>query len=308
MNSIEFQLQAPATQSIELVLHDLTQCPGFLGIEEFSLIESEVDALLGERSYSGGDLPQSVLDEVNDEMIGKTKIKVYFEGEYASSAQSIIESAGLIWSSYEIQNEDWNQTWRTHYKPILIDDELMVVPSWEDVNTTGVALRIYPGMGFGTGGHETTHMCLSLIKKYIKNLTTTALDYGSGSGILGIGSLLLNPESRICGVEIDQAAHDNARVNFELNGISGSRFELVMEKDPINDMYPAIFANILEPILVLKKDLFTKHCSIGGILIVSGILQHQVQTILSTYLLNQEWQTKEVLTKGDWASIVFERI
>ena len=126
-----------------------------LGIEEYSLSEAEVDEILGERSYSGGDLPLEVLDEVDRILAGKPiNVRIFFNQENLAYAFfEIVKSEYLCEAQIEKATiQDWNAEWKRHYRPIIIDDQLIVTPSWDDsINSQNYNLKIYPGMGFGTG-------------------------------------------------------------------------------------------------------------------------------------------------------------
>ena len=121
-----------------------------------------------------------------------------------------------------VEDSDWENNWREYYKPIEVGKRLVVVPEWEEAPDDGrIPLRLDPGLIFGTGSHPTTRMCLAELENYV-NPETEVLDLGCGSGILGIGALVLGAK-RCLGCDIDPKAPDVVRSNAALNGIGPPR-------------------------------------------------------------------------------------
>src|SRR5690606_13881372 len=110
--------------------------------------------------------------------------------------------------------------------------EFRVVPSWEKGGDETGNLYIYPGMGFGTGGHETTFLCLKLYKKYVIE-TKLCLDFGCGSGILGLATFLFNKNNAVDLFDIDESALENSKQNIELNHFSARNFNLLLPTQEI---------------------------------------------------------------------------
>ena len=232
------------------------------GIEEFSLDEPMVDEILGDRAYSGGDLPLAVLDEV-DEACSKS-YKFYFDKQNCEKDveefQNYLASQGVTVSKVERKKvEDWNEKWRESYRPIEVSSELIIIPSWEKVENRESEIYIYPGMGFGTGGHETTYLCLKHFEDIRKNLQAggLCLDFGCGSGILGIAAIKkLKMAVDFC--DIDKNALDNCVQNLELNfedkDLGGQRL-VIRDRFKAEKKYQLVFANILENILIDEKIL-----------------------------------------------------
>ena len=85
----------------------------------------------------------------------------------------------------EKESQDWNESWREHYSSIQITEEFSICPSWEEPKSEKY-IKIYPGLGFGTGEHETTELCLAASWSLGVDSFESCLDFGCGSGILGI--------------------------------------------------------------------------------------------------------------------------
>ena len=283
-----------------------------LGIEEFSLNEPEVDRILGDRSYSGGDLPEDVLDEVEKVVkSGPVTLRVFFEDEQnARGFQKEISRSVL--SEIQVEEhpmEDWNAEWKKHYSPIVVNDRLTIVPSWQKdlAVKSGEKILINPGMGFGTGSHETTFLCLKLFTEKVSGPVSTVLDFGSGSGILGLSALKFYPDALVDFYDIDPEANENCFQNAEINGLKDRNFRLLLPevRDRLQPEYDVVFANILENILIAEKDYLISRVKKGGSLILSGLLRHQAAGVISLYKTALHFEAE--VTKGDWSAILFRR-
>lgn len=285
-----------------------------LGIEEFSLNEPEVDALLGERSYSGGDLPQEVLDEVEERVLkGPVNFRFFFsDADNASAFLHKVQNSFLCEVQIEEkEGQDWNAEWKKHYSPIEVNDKLTIVPSWNNdfTSKSRETISIYPGMGFGTGSHETTFLCLKLFtEKLLSHNISTCLDFGSGSGILGLSVFKFFPDAKVDFYDIDSEANKNCYQNAEINGLEDKAFRLLLPevRERLLKKYDVVFANILESILLQERDFLIDHVAEGGSIIVSGLLKHQAQGIIESYQ-KQGLTLASHEVKGDWAAILFEK-
>lgn len=280
-----------------------------LGIEEYSLTEPEVDALLGERSYSGGDLPESVLDEVEENALGKPGNYRFFFNHKNDAEEFKSKTQKLVLAEVQIEehvSEDWNAEWKKHYTPILVNETFEIIPSWmtDYKSQTENKIYIYPGMGFGTGSHETTFLCLKLLTEQITFPVKTALDFGSGSGILGLGTLILYPDAQVDFYDIDSEANKNCYQNAELNNLQEHAFRLLLPefRDKLKSQYDLVFANILESILMLEKDYLISITRQNGGLVLSGLLRPQVEGIIKAYT-EGGMKLVQKLEKGDWAAL-----
>ena len=205
--------------------------------------------------------------------------------------------------------------WRESYKPISVSENFQIIPSWYKKKFTSKAfnkLYIYPGMGFGTGSHETTFLCMQLLLKtsYSKP-GLSCLDFGCGSGILGIGLKLLQSQSHVDLYDIDKEALNNCVQNIELNDFNLSDFSLLLPKhrDKFLKQYDVVFANILKNVLELEVKYLAHSVLKGGALILSGLLKEQEVDIVSLYLTeNSQLELVEVSRSGDWIAILFKQL
>ena len=284
-----------------------------LGIEEFSLTEAEVDEILGERAYSGGDIPETVIDEVEQTVLGRPANYRFFfdDSTLAEDFKSHCHKQFLAEVQVEAHAaQDWNAEWKKHYAPILINEKFEIIPSWMQDYKSQASDHLYinPGMGFGTGSHETTFLCLKLLTENIPLPLTSILDFGSGSGILGLAALRLSPQAQVDFYDIDPEANKNCYQNAELNKLEDLQFRLLLPqvRDSLKKQYDLVFANILESILLLEKDYLIDVTSARGHLILSGLLGHQVEGIIQAYSV-KGMKLERRLDKGDWAALHFSK-
>jgi ribosomal protein L11 methyltransferase len=285
---------------------------GATGIEEFSLDEPQVDALLGDRSYSGGDLPQAVLDEVEEKILAAPSNYRFFFDQRDNATNFLHFCRNKVLAEAQLEEldvQDWNAEWRKHYSPIMINEFFEVIPSWMTNYKSSAArsIFIYPGMGFGTGSHETTHLCLKLFTEELQSMDLKdVLDFGSGSGILGLSILKFKPLANVDFYDIDQEANKNCYENALINNLQGSNFRLLlpMVRERLLPRYDLVFANILESILLQERDFLVSSTKVNGHLILSGLLKQQVPNIISEYQSAGLKLIKQA-DKGDWAALLF---
>lgn len=286
---------------------------GCQGVEDFSIDEPKVDAILGERSYSGGDIPVDVITEVEAVIENESPFRKYFFPDLELSESFILKlksqfeiSAKLL--SADIQ--DWNQEWRKHYKEIIVSPRLAIVPAWEKEEKlvdNKEKIFIYPGMGFGTGEHETTFLCMQSFEQFREELTASpeCLDFGCGSGILGIAvnKVFGSPVDLY---DIDPAALENCKQNILLNDLSEQDFQFLLPKERalIDKKYDLVFANILQNILLEEQAYLAKCLKPGGRIILSGLLSGQEHEVISAYLSqNKDLHHLRTQALGDWVAV-----
>jgi ribosomal protein L11 methyltransferase len=307
---VEIALNQEFQQEIDDLAYKSCECQG---VEDFSIDEPKVDAILGERSYSGGDIPVNVISEVEAVIEHESPLRKYFfpnlelSKSFVSKIKNQFEMEAKLLSA-DIQ--DWNQEWRKHYKEITVSPNLSIVPAWEkEENSVNdkTKIYIYPGMGFGTGEHETTFLCMQSFEELRAQLPKNllCLDFGCGSGILGIAvNKIYN--SPVDLYDIDPAALENCRQNISLNDLSESQFRFLLPKDRklIDKKYDLVFANILQNILLEEQVYLSKCLKPGGKIILSGLLNGQEDEVISAYLSqNPKLSHLRTITKGDWVAV-----
>lgn len=284
----------------------LFHCEGRL---DYSIDEQRVDEILGKDAYCGGEIPEQILEKIEEANQNLEEVSYYWENEKgAQDFVEFLEEKGFKAQTEKIEKEDWNKNWRGSFETIVVSESLKVVPSWEKSQDSLNDLYIYPGMGFGTGNHETTFLCLKAFEEHLDEFEDglRCLDFGCGSGILGIAAVK-KKKAIVDFVDIDTDALDNCVMNLEHNDFQNySEGHAIKLRDrfQIEEPYPLVFANILESVLILEKDLILKALDERGLLIVSGLLRDQEDNILKEYSVLKHEKT---LSKGDWIAIVFRK-
>jgi len=218
----------------------------------------------------------------------------------------------------QIADQNWMEAWKQHYKPILIGERLVILPAWMDsAEPNRVAIKIDPGMAFGTGTHPTTQLCLELMEEWfnqskIQNQSKTVIDIGCGSGILSIAALKLGAK-QVLGVDIDTESITNSRENATTNRVGdelmlgvGSVQEILDGKFAFKKA-PLVVANILAPVIVRLLDArLADLMDDNGAIILSGILLEQEQSVIAAGQAKglEMIERKQI---GDWVALRMHR-
>ncbi|MFP4697879.1 MAG: 50S ribosomal protein L11 methyltransferase [Eubacteriales bacterium] len=240
------------------------------------------------------------LSEKEDKKIIINNIKKILKdvSQYLYIGKGIIETK-------EIDEKDWANNWKKYFKPFRVDKNIIIKPSWEEMDfayENDIILELDPGMAFGTGTHETTSLCINMINKYIQR-NLIVYDIGCGSGVLGIAAAKLGASKVIC-TDIDPNAVAVAKENINKNKVSSNvsvkQGDLV---DTINEKSDIVVANILADVIIKLTENIKKVLKTNGLFIMSGIILEKVKEVKSSLIKNglSIIETKE---KGEWAVIV----
>ena len=218
--------------------------------------------------------------ELEDRFAGLSRLKFYLtDDEDGRAVLCTVTARYPSLSVKTVEDSDWENNWRDYYQPIEVGQRLVIVPEWEEIPAgPRLPLRLDPGLIFGTGSHATTRMCLQALEEAAAP-GSRVLDLGCGSGILGIGALILGCENCL-GVDIDPKAPDVACSNAALNGIGPDRFR-VLAGDLIADSglrkslgsgYDIVLANIVSDVIIPLSAHVRGFVRDSGIYITSGII------------------------------------
>ncbi|WP_263082181.1 50S ribosomal protein L11 methyltransferase [Endozoicomonas sp. Mp262] len=182
-----------------------------------------------------------------------------------------------------VEDKDWEREWMTHFHPIQFGSRLWVCPSWKEVpEPDAVNLMLDPGLAFGTGTHPTTALCLEWLEKQETMEGSQVIDYGCGSGILAIASLLLGAEN-VTGVDLDPQALEATIDNAQRNKIAPERLKVYLPEDFPEVQAEIVVANILAGPLVSLAPRLAGLVKPEGKLALSGILAEQAEEVLHAY-------------------------
>lgn len=211
-------------------------------------------------------------------------------GEVRIALQALKESRDdcgtLLLTLKDIENADWENSWKQYYKPLEIGERLLVIPQWEPVDPQGrVPLILDPGLTFGTGNHATTRMCLTALEKTVRG-GERVLDVGCGSGILSIAAVRLGAASALA-VDIDPQCLTVARDNAALNNIGPDTYT-VRVGDLLTDEafraslgggYDLLLANIVADVIIALAPLVRTLVRPGGLFLCSGIIDDREEDV-----------------------------
>ena len=249
---------------------------GGIYIEDYSDIEEQVEQI-------------AHVDLIEPELLEKPRdvviIHLYLEpgaqpAETLAVVQARMEAAGIAYTveTEGIEQEDWQNGWRKYYHPLEIGRRLAVVPSWQEYDTDRVKLLLDPGLAFGTGGHETTSLCLEALDELVQG-GERMLDIGTGSGILAIAALKLGAASAE-GVDIDPVAVRTAVENAALNQVEDRFSGLVGDlSDQARGTYQIITANIVANAIISLSPAVPGLLAEGGHFIASGIIDTRADEV-----------------------------
>jgi ribosomal protein L11 methyltransferase len=210
-----------------------------------------------------------------------------------------------------VRLEDWSTSWKANFKPLRVGRRLLIVPTWEDAHPgpDDIMLLIDPGMAFGTGGHETTRLCLELVERIMDDMPTlvtpSLLDLGTGSGILAMAAARLGA-GRVCAVDIDPQAIEVARENLALNNLADQVECSTTPLESLSGTFDIILANILAEELVRLAPHLVERLAAGGHLVLSGILAEKEPFVRSGFS-NQPLEYRETRREGEWVAMHYQK-
>ena len=219
------------------------------------------------------------LSDLENEIINKTNIKIL--------NNKVIKAIG---------GKDWQEEWVQSSKPMRFGEKLWIYPDHLIDNLEGkVCVNLNPGLAFGTGSHPTTRLCLEWLEK--SNLDQkSVLDYGCGSGILGISAIKLGAKS-VTAIDLDPQAVIASKNNAEKNHVQ-QEIEITDNNKKIEKNFNIIVANILAKPLIELAPYFYKKLNKEGAICLSGILEGQINIIKDAYL--KYFNLSEIKIKDGW--------
>lgn len=212
-----------------------------------------------------------------------------------------------------IEEQDWEDAWKEHYQSIKIGNKLLIQPAWLPVQATNrIPIIMDPGMAFGTGTHPSTQLCLLALEKYLIK-DQKVIDLGCGSGILSIAAALLGA-SEVLGLDIDANAVKVAQENVDKNSVGhalairqGSLESLLKDLGSQTSSTDLLVVNILAKVIIdLIHHGLDQAIKPGGLVVLSGILDHQVEEVLQV-AQGHNLDLYETYGIQDWRALVLKR-
>ena len=209
-----------------------------------------------------------------------------------------------------LEDRDWSESWKVHFKPFAIVPGLVIAPTWEEYEARGdeQVIVMDPGMAFGTGHHETTRLCLELVSEAeTVSAGGIMLDVGTGAGILAMAAVLCGARHAV-GIDNDpeavRAARDNCRLNDleERIEISGRGLKTV------ETTFDLVTANIVHDVLLeLSADL-ARVTGEGGSLVLSGLLEGAQCDTITRSFEEKGFHLVDTRTAGQWCALLMKKV
>jgi ribosomal protein L11 methyltransferase len=207
-----------------------------------------------------------------------------------------------------IENQAWERIWLKDWTSRRFGRRLWVCPTAAELpdDPDAVVVRLDPGLAFGTGTHPSTALCLQILDS-LPLAGRSVIDYGCGSGILGIAAVKLGA-AHVTAIDIDPQALLATRENAIRNGVSpGIDVRGVTEQCGGGGLRPAycVLANILAGPLIELAPMLTAACEPGGVLVLSGLLKTQAYAVKAAYA--PAFDMVQVVERDDWCCIYARR-
>ena len=238
-----------------------------------------------------------------------TRITALFKPEV--STKQIIDSLGKICNikvddTFKIQDKIWEEECQKDFPSMQFGKNLWVCPSWESkhsIPSDAIVINMDPGLAFGTGTHQTTSLCLEFLAENPPN-SLDVIDFGCGTGILAIAAAKLGAK-RVLAIDNDPqavtASKENAKKNNCADVIKTFHSAEMIEYEKCD----LLMANILAKPLVELQTLFSEIVKPNGTILLSGILEHQVENIFDCYSKN--FNNFKNTNKNEWYRISASR-
>ncbi len=289
------------TENLDALTAVMSMISNGLQIEDYSDLEERIlDGVYGDL------IDESVLNA--DKTIVSVSAYVSADKPVTDHTAFIKERLASLGVEAEIElislcEEDWADSWKQYYKPIKIGEKLVVVPMWEkyDAKNGEVIVKMDPGMAFGTGTHETTRLCATLLEKYVEK-SSKMLDVGCGSGILAICASKLGAKECYA-YDIDPVAVKVARENVSDNDVTNVECGVSdLLKGVKAGKYDVITANIVADIIIRLLPDIGNFMHEKTMLVISGIIDERCDDVYKSINENNFEIVDEIHENG-WCAI-----
>jgi len=230
-----------------------------------------------------------------------SRLQALFDADRAPSAllEQLARELALPGSRMQcraVADRVWEREWLRDFRPMQFGSRLWVCPTHDIVNEMGaIIVTLDPGLAFGTGTHPTTALCLQWLDRELRS-GDTVIDYGCGSGILGIAAAKLGSVA-VQAFDIDPQALTATAENAARNAVS-ARLSVVASAAALQAPVDLLLANILSGPLCELAPQLAGSVQPGGRLVLSGLLEHQVAEVVRAYA---PWAALSVVgSDNDW--------
>ena len=204
----------------------------------------------------------------------------------------------------QLPDRDWRTAWHDHFEIVRIPGRRTIVVRPPHIpyagNADEIVIDLVPGLAFGTGQHQSTRLCLSLLAEQIQG-GERVLDVGTGSGILSVAVAKLGAAS-VVATDIDPVAVDAARQTVRQNQLT-ERVRVQQGSIPADVQFDLVVANLTADLLQFLAGDLAGALMQGGRLIVSGLISTR-QDEVAAALTNRSLQLQTVLTEDEWRALL----
>lgn len=293
-----------AASDLDSVCAIMSMLDNGLMIEDYSDIEEGLNTCYGDL------IDESILEA--DKTVATVSIFVPEEkscSDYVAFLRErfTAEALDVQLSLVGINEEDWANEWKKYYRPIKTGNQIVIVPMWQQYMPADgeLIVKMDPGMAFGTGTHETTRLCASMLEKHLKP-GDRMLDVGTGSGILAVCASKLGA-SQINAYDIDPVAVRVARENATANdchNIACEVSDLLASVSLDEGPYDIACANIVAEIIIRMAPDISRYLKKGALLITSGIIDRYADDVISA-MEASGLSLYDRVSENGWHAIVF---
>lgn len=225
----------------------------------------------------------------------------------------LMRAAGLIGPRARgriatVADPGWATAWQNRFAPLRIGRRFLLVPPWDRLREPNrVTIVIQPGQAFGTGHHPSTAGVLRAIGEILADAGAphrSALDVGTGSGVLALAMKLMGTE-RVVAIDVDETALDNARDNAEFNRLPRAIRFSAIPLASVRGRFDLITANILSTVLIEMAPELAHRLAAGGRLILGGVLSREAPEVSRRF--RKLLAPAAVKHSRGWATLVFAR-
>ena len=269
---------------------------GIWEIIDSSLLDNMPQDVLVHAWYQADSSFPSVLESIRNRLEELPK----------SDAETILFGTLKI-DTVTVDDQSWTGIWKKYFKPFHSSEHVVIKPTWEPYtpDENDIVIEIDPGMAFGSGTHETTGMCISLLEETIHG-GERIIDVGTGSGILAIAAALLGA-GHVLAVDIDPDAVRVASENVAHNHVDA--VVTVQEGDllkQVEETCDICVANIISDIIISFAAPLMSHIVPGGLFLCSGIVKERTEEVRAA-LLSAGYEILKTEHRGEWTAFLSRR-
>jgi ribosomal protein L11 methyltransferase len=287
---IEFPLAALSVDAVEAALLEVGACSiTFVDRGDEPVLEPKP----GEMRLWSDTLVRALFQESSDAALNLDHLAAAL-GEHVTNTARV----------RAVEDQVWERAWLSGWHSMRFGRRLWVCPREAEApdDIAAVVVRLDPGLAFGTGTHPTTALCLQILDS-LPLADRTVIDYGCGSGILGIAALKLGARS-VTAVDLDPQALLATRDNALRNGVA-SQLTVQGIDDNLHAAY-CVVANILAGPLIELAPKLTAACEPGAHLLLSGLLKTQAYAVKAAYA--SEFDRVQVVERDEWCCIYARKV